>query len=101
MSMRIKDEDFASIPEYLDFVKSNTKKLLNVVDETLEVAKLNTDSLYKDKVDLNRVLNAVTNDVRGAYRHKNFTISFPFLPTIDANKTLLYKLFLNLVENGV
>jgi len=101
MSMRIKDEDFASIPEYLDFVKSNTKKLLNVVDETLEVAKLNTDSLYKDKVDLNRVLNAVTNDVRGAYRHKNITISFPFLPTIDANKTLLYKLFLNLVENGI
>jgi len=101
MSMKVRDIDDSDLSEYLGFVKSSAKKLLNVVEETLEVAKINTNTLYKDKVDLNRVLNAVANDVRGAYRNKQITISFPFLPTIDANKTLLYKLFLNLVENGI
>jgi len=101
MSMKVRDIDDPDLLEYLGFVKSSSKKLLNVVEETLEVAKINTDSLYKDKVALNRVLNAVVNDVRGAYRDKQIAVSFPFLPTINANKTLLYKLFLNIVENGI
>jgi len=89
-----------SIPEYLDFIKTNSQSLFFLVGDILEYSKLNSrpDEAVKI-VDLNLLAQKVKSSIEMV--NENSVVEIENLPTIKANPTLFKLLFQNFIENGL
>lgn len=81
--------------------RETVARMRSVVDDTLSYTKVIGSSFELAPVCLNAVLADVLKDLRPGIDQSSATITLADLPTVRADKTQMYLLFLNLVSNAL
>ncbi len=90
------------IDQYFGFIKDGSLKMNELINDVLEYSRLTAPVDNTSPVDLNVVIAEIQDSISHYLSKKNAKVKVNgTLPTIRANKTRLYLLFKNLIENGV
>lgn len=87
--------------QYIDFAVDGTRRMKSLIIALLEYSRVGANKEDFAPVDLNEVVQYVTNVLDENIKKNTALITFKFLPVITANKTLITHLFLNLVNNAL
>ena len=91
-----------NIHQYLGFIENGSLKMNALIEDVLEYSKLSSDSKEEDKTDLNIILQSITSSISEYIHQKNAQVKVNgCLPIIRAQRTKMYLLFKNLIENGI
>jgi signal transduction histidine kinase len=96
-----KDKLDAQAVEYIRYITTGAKRLNELVKDILNLSRINTVEQSLSQVDLNEVAKEVTAHIRTLVSEKKATVKYGKLPTIHADKTQMFQLFLNLIVNGI
>jgi len=87
---------------YFHFIKEGSRKMDNLIKDVLEYSKMSSKGVKSEEIDLNLLVDSVTNSISEYINEKNAEVLITtYLPTIKANKAKMYLLFKNLIENGI
>ncbi|UCH83045.1 MAG: GAF domain-containing protein [Candidatus Latescibacterota bacterium] len=106
LSAHIEDENFKEKKAFLGIVRSETERLIRIVNDILDVSNIEFGQrpLNRDSLNLNEVVNDVASMLRPKLEEKNTTLQACLpegLPRVDADKDLISQVFINLVTNAV
>ncbi len=100
--IELQRDDKAKAIEYLQFVKSNGKDMATLIEDILEVTKINNNTPEKKAwVDLNRIVRKVILILRQEIEEKDAIVNIGDLPLFYCNETRFIILFQNLIQNGI
>lgn len=86
----------------INIIQKNTTQLYSLVRDTLEFSMLSNEDKTTEVVDLNETLESVRSSIANTLEKKNADILIENdLPKIKANKTQMFLVFKNLIENGL
>lgn len=98
----IKKENYSSLPDRLQFVKTGAQQMNTLVEDILEISVLNNpDKKKKKKVDLNEVADKVCANLRDDIMAKNASLKIDKLPTYNCDEAEFSLLFQNMIQNGI
>lgn len=107
----IKNELFGQIPvpQYVEYARDihvSGSHLLDIINDILDLSKIEAGrfELNEEEVNVNEILEAVHNLIKGRLEEKEQVISFqiaPDFPKIRADKRALKQVLLNLLSNSV
>jgi signal transduction histidine kinase len=98
---KLKNHEDSDIHEFINFASSNARYMHTLVQDILEFSKISKVDEQLESVDLNELLLDLKNEFSTYILERNAVINIANLPIIHANKTQIYQLFQNLIENGI
>jgi len=102
LMIRNKDRFESKDLEMLNFVSQNAKQLTGMIDDLLAFSRINEDLGPAEVVNINEVLQIVTNNLGSIINEENVSIAVEgSLLEVKAHKNLLTQLFQNLISNGI
>ena len=105
MYMLGKNKDIAKQAEYLERMARQIERLTRLVDDILTMSRLDKgEELQFGRVNLNSVLQDLTESLDDILASKNQTLTLDFapdIPLIRGNETELNRAFANLIENAI
>lgn len=90
-----------NVSEYLGFIKSGAMQINSILDGIIENAASNRSSLALEPVDCNHLIADIKEWMQLRLEEENGQILHTTLPTVFADKMMLRKIFLNLIDNGL
>jgi signal transduction histidine kinase len=93
--------------EFLDTIQTNAERMISIINEVLELTKIETGSIDLEKraVHLPEVLGSVFAELRSlaaAREHELLPGShLTSMPSVQADPTRLHQVLVNLVSNGI
>jgi PAS domain S-box-containing protein len=104
-SQRLSMEFGQLLPEkgktYLQKLESSSKRMIEMIDSILNYSVINATEQTEETVDLNLLLDGITNDLELVIMQKEAAVTYDALPFVKGAATLLYQLFYNLVNNAL
>ena len=87
--------------QFIHYAVDGANRMKRLITDLLTYSRIN--SLFQDEtpVDLNVVLAQIQEDLQLLISTTGTTLQCGPLPTVHANETLLYQVFLNLVSNAI
>jgi len=84
----------------------NAERLLKLVNDILDVSRLDTDTMRfeMEKLNINQILNEISEDIKPAIKNKKLKLitNIPKeLPEVFGDKNRLIQVFKNLLENAI
>jgi light-regulated signal transduction histidine kinase (bacteriophytochrome) len=102
---RIKDEAQGRLSDrelgYIEKVQSAANRMSSMIDGVLLYSTINSSEQKIERVDLNKIINEITNDLEILISQKSAIVKFDLLPVIEGANILLYQLFYNLINNSL
>ncbi|MCG7858589.1 sensor histidine kinase [Flavihumibacter sp.] len=86
---------------YLQKIVSSSKRMENLIDDLLRFSRHNTHPTDFTRIDLNKVVSDVLQDVEVDIEKKKAMVKFNSLPEIWGIPILIHQLFFNLVNNAI
>lgn len=90
-----------SAKEFINFIVSGVKQMDNLIQHTLEYAKVGRDELEFERLDLNEVINIVIKNLQSDIHIHKAQIEAQQLPEIYGHKITVIQLFQNLIANAI
>jgi len=88
--------------QYMDIIHKNAIHLNRLIVDTLEFTRLSNINDATAPVDLNKILNNIESSISNLLIKKKATIELVKpLPVVQANNSLLFSVFKNVIENGI
>ena len=104
-SNRLRDEYGDLLPEkgktFLDKVQRATERIFSMIEGVLSYSTLNAAEQEIEKVDLNKTLANIEEDLEVSIQQKKARIMRSELPTVEGASILIYQLFYNLINNSL
>lgn len=102
---RIKDEAQGRLSDrelgYIEKVQSAANRMSSMIDGVLLYSTINSSEQKIERVDLNKVIDEIMNDLEILISQKSAIVKFDLLPVIEGANILLYQLFYNLINNSL
>lgn len=90
------------ILEMMNMIKKNAEHMNKLILDTLEFTRLSDIEGAKEAVDLNQTIKNIELSISNTLTKKNAHIELlKPLPVVQANDSLLFSVFKNLIENGI
>lgn len=89
------------IPNSLHFIIQSTRRMDQLLQGLLRVARLNRSELIVQSVDLNNLFATITDNLNFATRNRKASILIDALPTVKGDPSELQQVFSNLIENAL
>lgn len=86
---------------YLDKIINASQRMKSLIDDILLFAKMTGTNLRMEEVDLNTVIQRVSDDLEIPIREKNAQLIVGDLPAVRAVKIQMHQLFQNLLSNAL
>ena len=88
--------------KYLSFIEANGKQMLDLVTDLLDYSKLNSQVLNIADVEINNLLQEVTNSIKPQAEEKSIQIETKCnFQSIKADEIKLKRVFQNLISNSI
>lgn len=87
--------------ELITKIKSSASRMQALIDDLLSFSQVSNDSASFERVDLNKIVQNVKNDLEVAIQEKNAALHVDRLPVIDGVSFQWQQLFLNLISNSL
>lgn len=100
MRSLLKEDDEKS-NQYLDRIQKASMRMSNLIQALLDLSHIHKDSRPFTQIDLNEVVQEVTEDLELQIKETGGKIEVPPLPVIRANRTQMQQLFQNLISNSL
>ena len=100
MEKRLKEGKVEDIEEYFTVVKDNASDMYRLIEETLEYSKMDQHEWKEEEVDLDLVIDKIRDQLTLSLDER-INIEARYLPTVKGDSFYIYKLFLNIIENGI
>jgi len=82
-------------------IEASIKRMVSLVDDLLQYSHLNQMPLEKDRIDLNKKVRSVLEDLELDIKEKKAVIEIGNLPTISGYRRQVEQLFQNLISNSL
>ncbi len=96
VSKSLDKEDLACF----EFINKATSQMSTMIHETLAYSQVDNKDTKFESVDLNKTIKLI-KDILLKDPNNKVEIVAEDLPTVIANKAMMYKLFLNIIQNGI
>lgn len=87
--------------EYLSYIEKNSLRMHSLIEDILEFSSTSNRPIKKERVDLNEVVDQISQQIKMDDRYEDADIKAEKLPVIYADTSSIYQLFQNLIENGL
>lgn len=101
LERRLKNELDQESMEYLEIIKNNAKRMIDLLEDLLIYAKAGYDHIDLTNVDLNKVLFKLEDSLRLLINESGGSINYDTLPVIKTQETLIYQVFQNIIANAL
>lgn len=88
------------INEYANILEKCSNQLNTLVSDILDYSMIKSD-LKIQSIDLNHIIEQLRSDLDNSININNAIIKAYNLPTIKTDKSSIYRIFKNLIENGI
>ena len=86
---------------FLDKVQHATDRIFSMIEGVLSYSTLNAAEQQIEKIDLNKTLASIEEDLEVTIQQKSARIIRSSLPIVEGASILLYQLFYNLINNSL
>lgn len=86
---------------YLGKVNKSADRIKKMIDGVLSYSLVSSGGQLTEKVDLNEIVNQVTNELELMIRDKQAEVHSDKLPVIEGASVLIYQLFYNIINNSL
>lgn len=100
MERQVKEGKSQELEKYFSIVTENARNLYDLIEETFEYSKIGQQEWKSELIDL----NTLTEKIKEQLQHtstEHVSIKFQELPIIKGDDFFVYKLFFNIIENGI
>jgi len=87
--------------EYLGFIEDASKRMMTMLDDLLQYARVGLTEQTKGAVCLNNVMSLVQNNLGLRIRETNAAIKVASLPCVEGHQTFFIQIFQNLLANSL
>lgn len=87
--------------KYFTFIMDGAERAQILIQDILSYSKIDQSTEKIERVDLNEIVSLIKDNTEGLLKPQTGVISSEPLPFIEGNKTQLYQLFQNLINNGL
>jgi len=97
----LKDEKYNDRnKKMVGLIKDSSIRMSTLIDSILKYSKLESKDLPFEKIDLNDIIREFLTTHSSLINNKEVVFEYENLPNVKGNRTFLYLLFQNLIENG-
>jgi len=93
--------DDAKGQKYFDFVIDGASRAQTLITDILAYSSISSDPQILETVNIERIITVIKNNTFNDSKESKGEITFDSLPELQGNKTQLYQLFQNLINNGL
>jgi signal transduction histidine kinase len=86
---------------YIDKIQVAATRMQNLINDIFAISKISATKDLRVKSDLNELLKEVITDMEIQIQEKNADISVETLPELQVHKSLIKRLFQNLLNNSI
>lgn len=86
---------------YVGKIESACARMYSMIDGVLHYSKLGAGGVATENINLNHIIEQINTDLEIMFEIKEAHLIYSRLPKIEADKTLIYQLFYNLILNSL
>ncbi len=86
---------------YLEKIIKSSSRMKTLIEDVLTLSKLSNEQLATQKVDLNKTLERIKDDLEITIKEKNAEVTIGKLPIVKAVPGQMHQLFQNLISNAL
>lgn len=87
---------------FYKLIYDDSKKLLSLVEDIMKISGLENAGEYdKEEVDLREIISEILKAYEGLIEEKNVTVNLEGDGLVFENRTMIWELFSNLINNGL
>jgi signal transduction histidine kinase len=86
---------------YLTTISRAANLMGNLIDDLLAFSRLGRSEIHKTKVDLSQLIEETLGDFQLDIKERNIVWEIQQLPTVQADRSLLRMVFVNLISNAL
>ncbi len=98
---RIMEGEYEAVEELVDYMHGSTDRMRSLISGLLEYAKLGSESMQREWIDCNELLDNLHKDLSNELKKTNAKVSYRELPKIYASRIGMREVFQNLITNSV
>lgn len=87
--------------KYFNFVIDGAARAQTLITDILAYSSISSDTQLLETVNIEDLIKVITNNILNSGENNKGEITFDPLPKLQGNKTQLYQLFQNLINNGL
>lgn len=87
---------------FYKLIYNDSKRLLSLVEDIMKISGLENAGDYdKEEVDLREIISEILKGYEGLFEEKNIKVNFEGDGSLFENRTMIWELFSNLINNGL
>ena len=94
--------DDANKEEFYKLIYDDSKRLLNLIEDIMKISGLETEETFsREEIKLNELIKDILRAQRNLIDEKNIAVSLEGDGLVYENKTMMWELFANIINNGL
>lgn len=88
--------------EFYKLIYDDSKRLLNLIEDIMKISGLETEeAFFREEIKLNELIRDILRAQRNLIDEKNIAVSLEGHGLVYENKTMMWELFANIINNGL
>lgn len=88
--------------EFYKLIYDDSKRLLNLIEDIMKISGLETEEAFsREEIKLNELIRDILRAQRNLIDEKNIAVSLEGHGLVYENKTMMWELFANIINNGL
>ena len=94
--------DDANKEEFYKLIYDDSKRLLNLIEDIMKISGLESEEAFsREEIKLNELIKDILRAQRNIIDEKNIAVSLEGDGLVYENKTMMWELFANIINNGL
>ena len=94
--------DDANKEEFYKLIYDDSKRLLNLIEDIMKISGLESEEAFsREEIKLNELIKDILRAQRNLIDEKNIAVSLEGHGLVYENKTMMWELFANIINNGL
>jgi light-regulated signal transduction histidine kinase (bacteriophytochrome) len=85
----------------LHIIRGNTDKMAELIDDLLALSRIGRRDIELSDIDMDKLIQAVSNEIETASSEKNLQINLKPLPPARGDEGMIRQVFVNLIANAI
>ena len=88
--------------EFYKLIYDDSKRLLNLIEDIMKISGLESEEVFsREEIKLNELIRDILRAQRNLIDEKNIAVSLEGHGLVYENKTMMWELFANIINNGL
>lgn len=99
---KLPENQLTSLDPYFTIINNSCNQIYTLIEDIMQYTKLgNIGTVPIEEINLHQLVNSIESNIKSFLVDKNAVIKMQSLPIIHSNKSLLFIILKNLIENGI